>query len=103
MAPRSQPASQMMVIARRLLLALFALALFAGPAHGADTLCDPSVANCRTQLLTLIQNENVGVDVAFWFMQDARYMNEVVKRWNAGVPVRILMDTSANASYPGND
>jgi len=103
MAPRSQSSSRMMVIARRCLVALFALAVFAPSARAADTLCDPSVSNCRTQLLTLIQNEKVGIDVAFWFMQDSRYMNEIIKRWNAGVPVRILVDTRANAQYPGND
>ena len=39
----------------------------------------PSLTNCRTQLLTLIQNESVGIDVGFWFMQDSRYMNEIIQ------------------------
>jgi phosphatidylserine/phosphatidylglycerophosphate/cardiolipin synthase-like enzyme len=102
MAPCSQSAARMMVIARRCLAASFALVLLAAPARGADTLCDPSFSNCRTQLLTLIQNENVGIDVGFWFMQDSRYMNEIVKRWKAGVPVRIIVDPRANPDYPGN-
>ena len=72
-------------------------------ARGADSLCDPSNSNCRTQLLTLIQNEKVGIDVAFWFMQDSRYMNAIIQRWNAGVPVRILIDPRANPTYVGND
>ena len=90
-------------IARRwfLLLTLSVLAV-APAARGADTLCDPSKDNCRTQLLTLIQNENVGIDVGFWFMQDSRYEDAIVKRWQAGVPVRILIDTRANATYAGN-
>ena len=75
----------------------------ASTARGADTLCDPSESNCRTQLLTLIQNENIGIDLGFWFMQDSRYMNEIVRRWQAGVPVRILMDPRASATYAGND
>ena len=29
-----------------------------------------------------IKNENVGIDVAFWFMQDARYKTEMLNRWN---------------------
>ena len=33
-------------------------------------------------------------------MQDSRYMNEIIRRWQAGVPVRIIMDTRANAEYP---
>ena len=72
------------------------LLILAPAARGADTLCDPSTTNCRTQLLTLIQNERVGIDVGFWFMQDSRYMNEIIKRWQAGVPVRILIDPRAN-------
>jgi phosphatidylserine/phosphatidylglycerophosphate/cardiolipin synthase-like enzyme len=72
-------------------------------ARAADTLCDPSVVNCRTQILTLIQHENVGLDVAFWFMQDARYANEIVRRWQAGVPVRVIVDPRANPTYTGNE
>jgi len=75
----------------------------ASTARGADTLCDPSETNCRTQLLTLIQNENIGIDLGFWFMQDSRYMTEIVRRWQAGVPVRIIMDPRASATYAGND
>ena len=70
----------------------------ASTARGADTLCDPSETNCRTQLLTLIQNENIGIDLGFWFMQDSRYMTEIVRRWQAGVPVRIIMDPRASAT-----
>jgi phosphatidylserine/phosphatidylglycerophosphate/cardiolipin synthase-like enzyme len=88
---------------RRCLFLALTLLAFAPSARAADTLCDPSTSNCRTQLLTLIQNEQIGIDVGFWFMQDSRYMTEIVKRWQAGVPVRILIDPRANASYPGND
>src|SRR5256885_14130525 len=92
----------MAALVRRWLVALVTLLVFAPAQRAADTLCDPSSTNCRTHLITLIQNERVGIDVAFWFMQDSRYMNEIVRRWNAGVPVRILIDTQANPSYPGN-
>ena len=72
-------------------------------AQASETLCDPSFQSCRDQLLTLIQNETVGIDVAFWFMQDARFEAAIVKRWQAGVPVRIQIDPRANPTYPGND
>ena len=71
-------------------------------ARGADVLCDPSFDNCRTRLLSLIQNEKVEIDVGFWFMQDARYSNALVQRFKAGLPVRILVDTRANPTYAGN-
>ena len=35
-------------------------------------------------------------------MEDARYSAEFVRRAQAGVPVRVLVDTSANAGHPVN-
>src|SRR3954468_5133174 len=90
------------LLSRSVLLCFLFLTL-AVSARGADTLCDPSNTNCRTKLLTLIQNEHVGIDVGFWFMQDSRYMTEIIKRWQAGVPVRILIDPRANPTYAGNE
>jgi len=71
-------------------------------AAALDRLCDPSFENCRTVLLDLINKETQGIDVAFWFMEDVRYMNAIVARWKAGVPVRILVDPRANPTYPLN-
>ena len=71
-------------------------------ASADERLCDPSFEDCREPLLNLIRNETVGIDVAFWFMEDDRYATELVRRWDAGVPVRVIMDSEANASYPGN-
>jgi phosphatidylserine/phosphatidylglycerophosphate/cardiolipin synthase-like enzyme len=71
-------------------------------AAAADRLCDSSFENCRTPLLDLIAAEQAGIDVAFWFMEDARYSAALIERWRAGVPVRIIVDTRANANYPGN-
>jgi len=65
-------------------------------AAAAETLCDSSFTNCRTPLLTLIDNEKIGIDVGFWFMEDQRYVSHLISRWNAGVPVRVLMDPRAN-------
>ena len=67
-----------------------------------ERLCDPSFENCRTPLLNLINGEQVGIDVAFWFMEDDRYASALLERWAAGVPIRVIMDTEANANYPGN-
>ena len=82
------------------------LALLCAPAPAAaqaqEWLCDSSYQDCRTPLIELIRNETVGIDVAFWFMEDTRYSTELVKRFKAGVPVRVIMDSEANTSYPGN-
>jgi len=70
---------------------------------GAETsLCDASAENCRTKVLNLIAAERMGIDVSFWFMDDARFSNALVKQWKTGVPVRVIMDPRANASKPVN-
>ena len=58
----------------------------------SERLCDASFEDCRAPLINLIRTETVGIDVAFWFMQDARYQTEIIRRWQAGVPVRVLVD-----------
>lgn len=68
----------------------------------ADRLCDPAGEDCRAILLNLIKNERVGLDVAFWFMEDGRYSAEIIRRARAGVPVRVIFDATANLSHPVN-
>jgi phosphatidylserine/phosphatidylglycerophosphate/cardiolipin synthase-like enzyme/regulation of enolase protein 1 (concanavalin A-like superfamily) len=67
-----------------------------------DTLCDAAFQDCRTPLINLIRAETERIDVSFWFMEDGRYANEIIKRWQAGVPVRVMVDSRANAEYPLN-
>jgi len=71
-------------------------------AFGAERLCDPAYEDCRAPILQLIQNETVGIDVAFWFMEDSRFSSAIISRWNAGVPVRVLLDPRGDASHPDN-
>ena len=73
-------------------LAVIAVLAVVRPADAAERLCDAAFEDCRQPLLDLIGNETVGIDVAFWFMQDARYKTEIITRWQAGVPVRVLVD-----------
>jgi phosphatidylserine/phosphatidylglycerophosphate/cardiolipin synthase-like enzyme len=85
---------------------LTALSLSALPARvsaqGLERMCDPGWEDCRAILIGHIRAENTGLDVAFWFMEDAWIASEVIARHSAGVPVRVLMDTEANASNPIN-
>ena len=67
-------------------------------ASAQERLCDPQTEDCRQPIIDLIRAEQVGIDVAFWFMEDARYANELILRRNAGVPIRILVDQRANAT-----
>jgi phosphatidylserine/phosphatidylglycerophosphate/cardiolipin synthase-like enzyme len=71
-------------------------------ASALERMCDPAARNCRTILLDLISNETVGIDVAFWFMEDQRYTTALISRFRAGVPVRVVVDPRANSTYPLN-
>src|SRR3954468_14711711 len=88
----------------RLLTGLFVLLTLgsASSARALDRLCDPSHEDCRAILINYIRAETKGIDVGFWFMEDARYSAELIKRFQAGVPVRVIMDLRANASTPAN-
>jgi hypothetical protein len=55
----------------------------ASSAAGQERLCDSSFEDCRAPIVQLIRNENVGIDVSFWFMTDTTYSTEIIRRWNA--------------------
>ena len=78
------------------------VSLTASRLASAETLCDPSFSDCRAPLLALIDNEKIGIDAGFWFMEDQRYVTHLINRWKAGVPVRLLIDPRANPTYPLN-
>src|SRR5687768_6653137 len=86
-----------------LILIAFGLSITASPGAAQVTatnrLCDPAYENCRTGLLELMKNETVGIDVGFWFMEDARYSAELIRRHQAGVPVRVVFDARAFGEY----
>ncbi|MEW6127530.1 MAG: IPT/TIG domain-containing protein [Acidobacteriota bacterium] len=67
-----------------------------------ERLCDNAFEDCRTPLWRLIDAETVGIDVAFWFMQDTSYATKLISRKNAGVNVRVIVDPRANPTYFGN-
>ena len=79
-----------------LLLLLLLLLAPLSQARAAERLCDATFEDCRSPLITLIRNEQVGIDVAFWFMEDQLYSAELIARWNAGVPIRVIMGTEAH-------
>ena len=82
---------------------LLCLGLVSETASAQERLCDTAFEDCRSPLWTLIDNEQVGIDVAFWFMQDTSLSNKIIARHNAGVRVRILVDPRANPTYAGNE
>ena len=86
----------------RLVLILVPLLLAASDATALERLCDPSFENCRTEVIERIRAETVEISVAAWFYEDARFTNELILRWRAGVRVRVLGDPRANTQHPAN-
>src|ERR671918_2036960 len=86
---------------RPLPIVTFAILLSLGsasPAAAQEFLCDTQFQDCRAPILQLIRNEQVRIDVAFWFMSDSRYATELINRHRAGVDVRVLVDPRAITS-----
>ena len=67
-----------------------------------ERLCDPAFENCYSPLLEAVQNETVGIDMAFYWIELPELADAVIKRHQAGVPVRITVEPRANAKIPGN-
>jgi phosphatidylserine/phosphatidylglycerophosphate/cardiolipin synthase-like enzyme len=88
---------------RTLLLTSLAVIFLSQPVAAQERLCDTAFEDCRQPLWNLIDAETVGIDVAFWFMQDTSYANKLITKWRAGVPVRVLVDPRANPIYSGNE
>lgn len=65
-------------------------------------MCDTSFQDCRNEVWRLIDNETVGIDVAFWFMDDKSYVPKLIAKFQSGVPVRVLIDPRANNNHPIN-
>ena len=89
-------------VAHRLCFLFVLFLLGALPASAQERLCDTAFEDCRVPLWQLIDNETVGIDVAFWFMDDTSYVPKLINKFNSGVPVRVLVDPRANASHPIN-
>jgi len=87
---------------RYVTIAFILLTLFS-PSTAQERLCDTAFEDCRGPLWQLIDNETVGIDIAFWFMQDTSIANKIIARHQAGVPIRILVDPRANPSNAGNE
>ncbi len=79
------------------------ISLFLVPSsRAAEQLCDVSFEDCRAPLLALINNESVAIDTAFWFSDDPRFPNALIKAQQRGVKVRVLMDTRSEDAHPSN-
>jgi mitochondrial cardiolipin hydrolase len=67
-----------------------------------ERLCDPSFEDCYTPLVRAVQAETVGIDFAFYGIQLPGLADAIIRRYQAGVPVRITVDPRGNLKFPDN-
>ena len=87
---------------RRAILAATLLAIVPVTASAAEVLCDPSYQDCRTLLLSRIQNETAAIDLAMLFMEDDALADAIIARHQAGIRVRVLVEPRRNETTPKN-
>src|SRR5678815_3382295 len=73
-----------------------------GLADAQERLCDPSFEDCYTPLLRAVQAETVGIDFAFYGIQLPALADAIIRRHQAGVPVRLTVEPRANLKFPDN-
>src|SRR5688572_17654773 len=71
-------------------------------ASAQERLCDPSFENCYDGLVQLVRNETVGIDMAFYMFELPNLADEIIKRYQAGVPVRLTVEPRANLKFQQN-
>src|SRR6185369_3276226 len=82
---------------------LFALILISAQLSSAqERLCDPSYEDCYTPLLQTVQAETAGIDVALYMIELPGLADAIISRYQAGVPVRLIVEPRASAKFSQN-
>ena len=76
--------------------------LSASPAFSQERLCDPSFEDCYTPLLNAVRAETTGIDMAFYWIELPDLADAIIKRFQAGVPVRLTVEPRASLKFPTN-
>jgi len=71
-------------------------------ASAQERLCDPSFENCLWPTLDLIRAETSGIDVELYMIEHTQLADEIIARYNAGVPVRLIVEPRADLKFPMN-
>ena len=87
----------------RTLVSLFAASVFfhAVPAS-ADVFCEAIATDCRATLLAYINAEHMGLDIGMEEMTDPVIADAIIARFNARVPVRMIVEPRRTRFEPAN-
>jgi phosphatidylserine/phosphatidylglycerophosphate/cardiolipin synthase-like enzyme len=83
-------------------LVIGAIILTCQSSAAQERLCDPSFEDCYTPLIKAIQAEAAGIDFAFYGIELPGIADAIIRRYQAGVPVRITVEPRANLKFSGN-
>src|SRR5689334_2219830 len=67
-----------------------------------ERLCDPSFEDCYTPILQAVRNENAGIDFAFYGIQLPGLADAIISRFQAGVPVRLVVEPRGSLKFAEN-
>lgn len=85
----------------RIAITLLTATVLCAPAGArADEFCEPAAQDCRARLLSYINAERVRLDLGLEEITDTLIADAVIARFNARVPVRMLVEPRRNASEP---
>ena len=60
--------------------------------------CDSAYQNCRNELVRLIRAETQGIYTLQWYTRDTGVVAELIRKHNAGVPVRFIVDRKSETA-----
>jgi len=67
-----------------------------------ERLCDPAFEDCYSPLLQAVNAETAGIDMAFYWIELPELADAIIRRHQAGVPVRLIVEPRASLKITGN-
>ncbi len=84
----------------RILLVTGLILLTVQSSRAQERLCDPSFEDCYAPLLQAVQAESLGIDIALYWIELPKLADVVISRYQAGVPVRLIVEPRAISKFP---
>jgi phosphatidylserine/phosphatidylglycerophosphate/cardiolipin synthase-like enzyme len=83
-----------------LICAFLLLACHASDAQ--ERLCDPSFEDCYAPIIQAVRAETTGIDFAFYGLDLPGLADAIISRYQAGVPVRLVVEPRGNLKFAQN-
>ena len=87
---------------RAVALIIGLLLLTCQPSSAQERLCDPAFEECYKPLLQAIAAEAAGIDAAIYIIEFPALADAIISRYEAGVPVRLIVEPRSGLRLPVN-